>query len=106
MKKIEKEKENHTYKLGTKINKEVFDETYLSDDDSQYVKPKNIILCNQKTATTVLIMTCISSHSLFEGILIGTLQSPRLFIIVYLVILQRKIEEAFSIVSNYLYYYQ
>ena len=43
MKKIEKEKENHTYKLGTKINKEVFDETYLSDDDSQYVKPKNII---------------------------------------------------------------
>ena len=35
MKKIEKEKENHTYKLGTKINKEVFDETYLSDDDSQ-----------------------------------------------------------------------
>lgn len=98
LKKIEKEKENHTYKLGTKINKEVFDETYLSEDDVNYTKPIRINLCNNKTAFFILLMCCFSSHSFIEGLMLGSLKKISSFYFLFWAVLLRRIVETSSIV--------
>lgn len=61
--------------MGNKINKEVFDETAISYDDLRYTHPKYISLCNKNTFISFCIITALSIHSFFEGILIGTLNN-------------------------------
>ena len=73
VKKNEKVKEENIHKLGTKINKEVFDITYKSEKDIQN-KIITINLFNKKLLSLIIILFLYNIYILFIGITIGFLE--------------------------------
>ena len=73
VKKNEKVKEENIHKLGTKINKEVFDITYKSEKDMEN-KTITINLFNKKLLFLIIIAFLYNIYILFIGIAIGFLE--------------------------------
>ena len=80
------------------MNKEVFDETYLSDDDTN--KPEIINLCNSSTVHYFSQFLLISVHSIFEGLALGAITKGKNFLcFCSAVILLRKCHGIIRLVS-------
>ena len=102
VKKNEKVKEENIHKLGTKINKEVFDITYKSEKDMEN-KIMTINLFNKKLLTLIIIVFLYNIYILFIGITIGFLelkQNILMFSLLVFLMFFRVLYEKNSILYN------
>ena len=81
IKKNEKAKDKNIRKIGTKVNKEVFDEIAQSNDLNE--KLIIINLCNKNILSTFLIILIYSIHCFIQGFLIGLIQFEKQLFLIY-----------------------
>ena len=81
IKKNEKVKDENIRKIGTKVNKEVFDEIAQSNDLNE--KLILINLCNKNFLSTFLIIFIYSIRCFIQGFLIGLIQFQKQILLIY-----------------------
>ncbi len=91
IKKNEKAKDENIRKIGTKVNKEVFDEIAQSNDLNE--KLIIINLCNKNILSTFLIILIYSIHCFIQGFLIGLIQFQKQIFLIYLFVYFRMLFE-------------
>ena len=102
VKKNEKVKEENIHKIGTKINKEVFDIINKSEKDIDN-NEITINLCNEKLFILIINIFIYNIHFLFIGIFVGFLNlkgNILIFIIILFILLFRVIYEKNIIMYN------
>ena len=92
VKKNEKVKEENIHKIGTKINKEVFDIVYKSEKEEKN-KIITINLCNKDLCKLIINIFIYNIHFLFIGIFVGffNLNENLIMFIAFIVIIVFKI---------------